>query len=73
MRFVFALSDAAGALSRAELQSSLRLDDVLSSARGGAPTPSMPPPTVVECSAVEGKGIEELMNQMAALAKLNQK
>lgn len=71
--YPFVFSDAVGALSRAELQSSLRLDDVLSSARGGAQTPSMPPPVVLECSAVEGTGIEELLDEMAALATASHK
>ena len=59
-----AVSDATGALSRVDLQASLRLDDLLSSARGGASARSEldGPVTVVECSAVRCTGMDQLLD-----------
>jgi hypothetical protein len=52
------VSDAAGALSRAELNQSLQLDALLQSAREG-------PVSVLECSAAKATGIEATLDATA--------
>ena len=67
-------SDAAGALSRSELQTAVRLDDILSSARGGAATATETlPPLVLECSATQPAGITQLMEQIVRMSQEIQK
>jgi hypothetical protein len=58
------LSDSPGRLTRADLQTSLRLDELLTSPRGGASEHSMTDGTVlvVECSATTRKGIQAVLD-----------
>jgi putative protein kinase ArgK-like GTPase of G3E family len=51
------------------LQTAVRLNDILSSARGGAATAAAKTPLVFECSATQPTGITLLMEQIARMTQ----
>lgn len=64
---VLLFSDAPGALSRSDLQSVLRLDELLGSARGGAIDTPSGSVSVVECSAAKAVGIVDVLHAVVRM------